>query len=265
MDMLLDIGNHRIKWARSDDVQKWLAGDGSTSPQDDGCNVIHFPRGNLLSEFSRQFRDVPRPESVWVSSVGGPDAVSEIQAASRRLWGIEPNFASSSRHHGGIVNGYDQPQQLGVDRWLAMIGARRYAPDRAVLVIDAGTAITIDHVDSGGFFAGGVIVPGLVTMMDSLHQAAGLVNVGPNLKDNHRLVLQNPDTETAILNGALHAMAASVAGAVAHYRELSDEDPVVVGTGGDASLLKRFSGIRMREIPGLVLFGLYIVSRESAC
>lgn len=263
--MLLDIGNRRIKWARSDDVQKWLAGDGSTSSQDGGCNVIHFSRGNLLSEFSRQFRNIPRPEAIWASSVGGPGAVSEIQAASRELWGIEPNFASSSRRHGGMVNGYDQPQQLGVDRWLAMIGARRYVPDRAILVIDAGTAITIDHVDSTGFFGGGIIVPGLITMMDSLHQAAGLVNVRPDLKDNHRFVLQNPDTESAILNGALHAMTASVAGAVAHYREPADEDPVVVVTGGDASLLKRFSQIRMREIPGLVLSGLYIVSRESAC
>lgn len=75
----------------------------------------------------------------------------------------------------GLISGYEQPEKLGVDRWLAMLAAWVAYGD-AFMLIDAGTAITIDHVTASGVHRGGAIAPGLSSLMASLGRNAALPN-----------------------------------------------------------------------------------------
>ena len=88
-------------------------------------------------------------------------------AACRETIGRPPEFASSTDTAAGVRNGYSNPAQLGVDRWLAVIGAFHRHRD-ACCVVDAGTALTIDGVDATGQHLGGFIVPGPRLMVESL-------------------------------------------------------------------------------------------------
>lgn len=265
MELLFDIGNRRIKWAHSDDIQDLFRGGRFPSEEQSIYRVIHPADGDVSSGIEQQFRSVPKPDSAWVSCVGGADAAQEVQMACREYWGIQPNFVSPASHKLGITNRYVDPRQLGVDRWLAMIAARQLLPGRPLLVIDAGTAITIDFVDASGSFEGGIIIPGLMTMIESLHQEAGLPKLQPDMTGKAQLKLQNPDTNSAMVNGALLVAVSSIEKAVAQCKKDESEQLEIVITGGDGALINRSAKCSMREFPSLVLAGLYLLARESNC
>ena len=121
MPLLIDIGNTRIKWARF--AQGTLHSQSAEphanwSAQTFGETVLH-PGG--------------RDDRVLVSNVSGPRMADIVRAAVAQTWLVEPEFVTSSATAGGVRNAYRQPQQLGVDRWLAIIGQTT-----AVLVVYAG-------------------------------------------------------------------------------------------------------------------------------
>jgi len=265
MDVILDIGNRRVKWAKSTDIQKLLSKKHTPAQQQSLCHVIDFAGGIAPSKIAREFRAVPEPGSAWISCTGQAHVSGHIQKVFLGQWGIHSNFVDSRDIQHGIKNGYLDPGQLGVDRWLAMVAARYLIPDRPLLVIDAGTAITIDYIDITGLFQGGMIVPGFMTIMESLSQKAGLPAVNPDIKGLEHFTLQNQDTRSSIVNGALHTAVASIEKAIARYRKEVGKKLVVVITGGDGPLINHFSKFRIKELPALVLIGLYIVSRDHDC
>lgn len=265
MDILLDIGNCRVKWALSHAISQLLQGKRSSSQMDNPCHVIKFDADTMASEMHRQFRNLPRPDSVWMSCTGGPYRAEDARQVCQQLWGIQPKYVSTATRQCGIKNGYVDPQQLGVDRWLAMIGARHFISDQPFLLIDAGTAITIDFVDASGIFAGGIIIQGLMAMIEASCDIVGLPKVDYESIENSQCVLQNPDTQQAIVNGALHATLSSINHAIARCREDNGEQLKIAITGGDAPLLNRLSKEQMEEYPNLVLMGLLLVMRESDC
>ncbi|MCY4052038.1 MAG: type III pantothenate kinase [Gammaproteobacteria bacterium] len=265
MDILVDVGNRRIKWAKSIDIAQFITGEYTLLQLEKLHHVINFTAREAKDEQSRQFLNEPKPNSVYVSCVGGKKAMPEIHKACQERWNIQPNYLTSSDCKAGIRNGYLDPQQLGVDRWLAMIAARQFIPNRPLLVIDAGTAITIDYIDTIGLFEGGIIIPGLMTIMESLNQRAGLPTVDSNMTNKEHRILNNRDTHSAIVNGALHAVVSSIEIAIAEYREKTGKHLRTVITGGDASLINRVSKYSMIEFPNLVLIGLYIVTRDTDC
>ena len=111
--------------------------------------------------------------------VAGEGVQAPRRGATRDLGPIEPRWVVSSAHAGGVTNGYEHPNRLGVDRWVALIGARhrvlaRGAP-RPALVVMVGTAVTVDALDETGRFLGGLILPGFGLMLRALEMGtAGL-------------------------------------------------------------------------------------------
>jgi len=159
-------------------------------------------------------------------------------------------------YNAGIaIKGYKR-RQLGIDRLLAAAAAfRRHR--RPLIVIDAGTAMTIDHVTSRGEFAGGVILPGMDSAARSLATIAARLNyVRPSRV--RRVMAKN--TRDAIRAGLFFGYA----GLVEHIVELMVKEsrtrPLVVATGGDAALIKRACPIVKRVYPNLVLEGLMLCS-----
>jgi type III pantothenate kinase len=152
---------------------------------------------------------------------------------------------------------------MGVDRWVAMIGAR--AEFRSALcVVDAGTAITIDAIDRNGVHLGGQIIPGIQLMRKSLSTNTSEIGlVGRKIADpGSGMQLFASNTQAAVRNGVLGAACGSVERAVRIMRSTGLR-PKIVLTGGDASrILKQLDGNVIHR-PNLVLQGLAFMLRSS--
>ncbi|MEY8264598.1 MAG: type III pantothenate kinase [Bermanella sp.] len=144
MRLELDVGNTRTKW------RLW---DGS---------VVFRCGLDLSSELALKPAWLAAVGRVWVSSVH-----RERDAQILSLF-PQAQFASSQVSHKGLSNSYQDAHKMGVDRWLAMLAAWHDEPTRAHIVIDAGTAITLDVIDEFGRHVGGYICPGFTMMKSSL-------------------------------------------------------------------------------------------------
>lgn len=166
-------------------------------------------------------------------------------------------WARSSASCAGVSNAYATPGRLGVDRWLALIAAYRQCLS-AVLVVDIGSALTIDLVDGAGLHRGGYIMPGPRLMADALLRATDRVRFAPN----EDLTVPEPgiDTATCVNNGISAALTGAVV--LAHGRGqtlLGTPLTTLVAGGYAASLAQHLAGAGIGDWhlrPELVLDGL---------
>ena len=260
--LLIDVGNRYIKWSWAHDIDSWLgrAVDDVIAMNGENC-YIGCSRGESL-EYTLEtwFDGIERPGSVWISCVAGVGCVEEISTACRKTWGFVPNFVETGQGCDLIRNSYLKPEDLGVDRWLSMIGARAHVGEIPVLIVDAGTAITVDFLDRKGDFKGGAIFPGLMTMQESLSASTGHVRVESSLLDHGDVSLRNCTTYDAVRNGVLHVSVSAVDQAIRKHCNLEGEELLTIITGGDSGVISKLSRYKMRRIPGLVLAGLSVVS-----
>jgi type III pantothenate kinase len=108
-----------------------------------------------------------------------------------------------------IKNNYSTPETLGKDRLAAVIGASYLKPDQDILVIDAGTAITYDFIDSSHTYKGGNIAPGLTMRLRSLHEFTGRL---PKVEPKIESPLLGNSTETALISGAVYGIVFEIDG-----------------------------------------------------
>jgi type III pantothenate kinase len=245
-DLLIDIGNTRIKWAR---LEQGTLQPQSASPHAD------WTAQTFVDTLGPACVDAQR---VLVSNVAGPRMAQVIRAGLAQARQVEPEFVTSTAASGGVRNAYSQPAQLGVDRWLAIIGAHALEPG-AVCVVSVGTAMTIDGVDANGLHLGGVIVPGPDLMMSSLLQnTSDLAERAKQGSTSRGLFADN--TRGAIRQGAEHAAAALVERAVAVMRQQLNETPQLLVTGGGSARLEESLTLPHRQVPDLVLQGLRVLA-----
>lgn len=247
--LLLDLGNSRIKWAWLD--RSGLSGLSSAEHSEAGL-------AGLLSALTQRTGSQPQaPTKVWLASVVDERA-SAISSHLANL-GCQVRRAHSRTRLGALRNGYVDPSQLGVDRFLALLGACSARPGLACLVVDAGTAVTIDQLAADGSHQGGWILPGLALMRRSL--ATGTERLGAALQASdpasaHTLATigMGRDTRSAIESGIL----AATVGAIEWQRaRLGAERPVpLLLCGGDAAQLAVHLRQPLQLIPELVLLGL---------
>jgi type III pantothenate kinase len=251
MMLLIDIGNTRVKWSR-------LFPGGTLGEQTASSH------GGWTSE---NWRDAlfggPRVDRVIVASVAG-DAVDARLAAAAKLAGArELNFVATLREAAGVRNGYADPAQLGVDRWVAVIGA--FALCRSACVVaDVGTAATIDLVHGDGRHLGGYIVPGPALMVNSLLRATS------DLGDRHASGCGPspgagvPDnTRDAIEYGCPLAVATLVDRCVMDAGATLGGAPRLYLTGGAALSVLPNLRSSAEHCPDLVLRGLAVLASTA--
>ncbi len=149
----------------------------------------------------------------------------------------------------------DQPETLGVDRALCALAAFRKA-EQACVVIDAGTAITVDFIDGKGVFHGGAILPGGAMMLRALRAGTAQLpelHWPPAAEPAHPM---GHNTAEAMLVGTLAAARGAVRHLIEQYSEFYGAYPQVIATGGDAALLFDDDGLVEHIIPDLQLMGL---------
>lgn len=244
MNLLIDIGNSRLKWA--------LDRDGSI----DFGAAIAYRQIAFAESLSRQWQHLPKPNGIAVASVAAKPVLADVLALAATLWpDVIPMLPQSSAHAFGVENAYQQPTRLGVDRWLSLIAAHvDYRGN--VCVADCGTAITIDAVAASGQHLGGLICPGMATM-----QSALIANTAALQCDN---AVPFPElasaTGQAIANGALMAAVGLIETSVKH---LAARHRLVL-TGGDAEIIGSALNVDAVVDSLLVFKGLAIVCRGEA-
>ena len=159
-----------------------------------------------------------------------------------------------------IVNHYKTPHTLGTDRIVGIIGARASCPDRAVLVIDIGTAITYDVMNAEGAYLGGAISPGLKMRFSALHTHTASLPLIDSEGENP--VIGNT-THTSIRSGVVHGLLAEVEAMINRFSEELRERPIVFLTGGDGVRYEnQLKSINFVD-PELVLKGIHYILQHS--
>ena len=263
MKLLIDAGNRRLKWATA-------GGDALDGPS--GAFVLNADIADALAAQWAQLAKPERPASVWASCVARPEIRQAIADYARNAWSVEPVFIASPARQAGIVNGYPNPASLGSDRWAALVAAGALFARQPVIVVDAGTAVTVDALDSTGFFRGGVIFPGVHGMRAALCEQTEIALSGD--ENENRDPAEAPDatatattTRSAVAHGALLAVAGGVDLAIARQRNSLQTDPPdcqVLATGGDAARIAPLLTAEVRIVPDLVLRGLATIAAEPA-
>ena len=213
----IDIGNSRIKWRRFADDRKVVTSRG-----------INLDINGFLAEQANH----EKPSAVRLSNVSDTKISSKIADWTRVNWNIQPIVAVVCAECSGVKIQYKDVSRLGVDRWLAMLAAYNRS-DGPCLIIDSGTAFTLDVINEEGLHLGGYILPGLRLMRESLVSKTGIRLADQVLEP--RLELGN-STQEAVFNGGVASLVALVEKEIEEQRNKGFKPNVFI-TGGDASVL----------------------------
>ena len=239
--LVIDVGNSRMKWGLYG-PRGWAA-LGVTPNADIGTLAL------------RDWHSLPRPARVVGVNVAGEAARVRVEGQLAR-WRLVPEWLVANEAACGVVNRYARPAQLGADRWASLIAARRralaaaarYAP--ACVVVNAGTAVTIDALDADGVFRGGLILPGMRIMLEAL-----AANTAALKSDPGSFSAFPDNTADALYSGAMQA----ICGAIEQMRRQIGADPTdvcVYLAGGAAPEIAAHLTSPVEVVESLVLEGV---------
>ena len=223
--LFIDIGNSAVKWRTRE-------------------SKVFTQKVDIFSS-----KLLPKAELAWVSAVAHPNIVQAIKVQFTNVKLVEP-----LKQYGRLTLSYDDPSKLGVDRFLAMLGALECFPATPLLVIDAGSAVTFDVLDSKGLHQGGLIMPGIKALRESFAKfsTGDLSLTSSALKNN---------TEGAWRSGT-HAMLVSAINSQIRNFELEYPGGVVTICGGTAKEVLKELPESVKPFDNLVLDGLESYSQS---
>jgi len=209
----LDIGNSKTKWK--------FEGKYFDTPTNDF----------ILAE-------IPDSSKIWISNV-----------SSTFIFESKPNFVlvESQKRYKSLVNSYEKPNMLGSDRWLAMIALYEMNPVKGFILVDIGTAITIDVVDNSGLHLGGVIFPGLSKIRDAFDHFPVSKEATINEISQTTMGAWSTGTLDLVVNGINRKV---------HDIKTNEPDLDIHLTGGGVNDLEKFLDFSYYYHENLVLDGL---------
>ena len=247
MRLLVDVGNSAVKWA-------FAGGDDIV----DADRFVH--RGlDIAAKLNLAWGSLQRPAEVCVVNVAGEAMASALTAWTRQHWSLMPKFFSTGDTACGVTNAYSVPENLGVDRWVALIGAHHQCRG-AVCVIDCGTAITMDLLAASGQHQGGLILPGIKMLKQVLLEETAEVKPSAALP---LATLLASSTGAGIHGGAVYMVVAAIDRLVNDVAAKQGPDLEVLITGGDAGTILTLLAHPAHHDPELVLKGLAILAGET--
>ena len=234
MNLLIDAGNSRVKWG-------WH--DGRDWASIATVSLIEFAASSdHINPFSVTHEN---PSRIVISNVAGEGA-HQLLVNWTSIFDAEPLWVKGEAERCGVRSRYERPEQLGPDRWAALIAARALQPGPC-LVVNAGTATTVDALSADGEFLGGLILPGIELMRFVLHEHTGRL---PIQEGAFRDLPRN--TLDAIETGCRHAQA----GAVERMFRATGSNGLCLVSGGGGESLMELLGVPSRYVENLVLEGL---------
>lgn len=254
--LLLDVGSSSLKWqARSD------AG-------------LVLDEGRQDWDTSEAAPVLPRlhPVSVWMVRVGAEEREQALRAEIRGRYGEVPvvSIRPKAQGPGGLRLDYDLGQ-FGADRYCALLGVLARTREPAV-VVDAGTAVTLDLLGADGRHLGGYILPGVRLGFEAVNrlftaelqsQVAATLRLGADFAAHDPPAEPGHDTGRALLSGWMQGLAGAVE-RLGMQHPLAGQDLVWWLTGGDAARLSKLLAGPVNVVPGLVFDGLWYHLRPAS-
>jgi len=237
--LLIDAGNSRVKWATVKDGM-WLHQNALENTQ--------------ASALSMAFSELPPPDRILVSNVAGEN-MAQLLSAACAAWHCPIEFIVAQATQCGVRNSYETPAQLGSDRWAALIAA--WHQERAsCLVVNCGTATTVDALSAEGDFLGGLILPGIDMMRSSLAaRAAQLAQTEGVWREFPR------NTADATFSGSIQATIGAIH---LQFEALAARGSVrCLLSGGAADNVQSHLKLPVMRVDNLVLRGLQTIGQEN--
>jgi type III pantothenate kinase len=245
--LVIDAGNSRMKWGLHT-VRGWAA-QGATPNSEIGTLAL------------REWQSLPRPARVVGVNVAGEAARLRIETLLAR-WRVSAEWLTASAAACGVVNGYAVPGQLGADRWAALVAARQRVGaaelfPAPVIVVNAGTAVTIDALDAGGCFRGGVILPGLRLMLRALADHTSGLKTAPGRYEDFPT-----NTADALYSGAVQAICGAIEQARGRMQRADGAVKCLLAGGAAAEIAPHLSG-EPEVVDNLVLEGVLALAHAG--
>ena len=249
-NLLIDLGNTRIKWAWMSDAEEELE-DAGAARTGDGLSDLPF---------------LDRAEQVagaLACNVAGVELGRKLAGLVRERLAVELVFVQARASACGVTAAYANPLNLGADRWAALIGA--HALGRAdYCIVDAGSTVTMDLLLSDGGHLGGYIAPGREMSLAAM--AKGTAELASRLKDHAdqpRDLAPGTDSAEAMEKGTLAAQLGMIRSGMERLTSQGGGSPVLLLTGGGADDLIATGQLpEARVVPDLVLRGLAALALE---
>ena len=236
MKLLVDIGNTRTKYIDSRNI--------CLNPSSIVVNTL------LDSDwFSKNWQAVSH---LIISNVNEISLTEKIRTWAT-LNDISCNFIQSEKSQFGVTSYYTEPSQLGVDRWLALLGAASIHPKKNILIVDTGSATTVDILANGKQHLGGWILPGIDMMYESL--LSNTARIKSNKIEQPSLVFGASSSEN-VNNGCWAATVGLIEMAIIESERQLEKLDLILLTGGNA---EKLSGLISREtqvVDNLIFHGL---------
>jgi type III pantothenate kinase len=251
MIIVLDVGNSRFKWSTLSNAVLSSVHSQEHRRQDKAQAIV------TALESSQT------PRRIVVASVLGDDFKAVFTRFARARLGAEPEFVVPERFAYGVLLAYTDPSLFGADRFAALVAARQDL-GQACILVDCGTAVTIDALTSDGEHLGGLILPGPDLMRRSLIEHTARLDDGD---DRHDYSLFGRSTSHAVKVGALRGLAGAIDRIVEDMSiSLSERDQDEIQrimTGGAGAVLLPYLTANYRLEPQLVLQGLAIIAQGN--
>lgn len=233
--LLIDVGNTNAKYciAKDDDYQ----------------DITYEQALNWL----------PNINKIAVAQVASNDEADRLLSIANSR-GIYIYHAEVSIEDLGIKCGYSNHKNLGIDRWLGILAAELLFPMQQLIVVDAGTALTIDCLTRDKKHLGGWIIPGVDLMQSSIVQRAPKVFKG----DNSNFEYFGTDTPSAVENGSLLTCIGAIHHAAALLTTQTGKDSKLIITGGDKKRLSEHLDLPHVTYDNLVFIGLNRLLAEKS-
>ena len=249
MILLVDIGNSRLKYAH-------LAG-AYIGPQ----KSFEYAAWTI-EDWHRQVFDAAPVAGVIAATVAGGASAIALRQAAAAAGVADVRFVQSTATAAGVRNGYLDPAQLGVDRWLALIAAHRHWVGPCC-VVDVGTAATVDALAADGTHLGGFIVPGPDLMVRSLFRGTRELATRAAQAAEGAEAFFARNTREAIGRGCVLALVALAERAAAELEHRVGTPPRLLVTGGAGASLLPWLRRPAELVPDLVLRGLAVLATEA--
>ncbi len=239
--LVFDSGNTFVKWGLHNG--NWVLKEKTCHSQ--------------FLEMDDIFYNLPVPDIIVISHVSS-EAIRNKLRMLISIWSVKSYWILAQSFQCGVTNDYSEPSQLGCDRWAALIAARQLQKDSCI-VVNVGTAMTVDALSASGHFLGGIIIPGFYAMLNGLRAETQLTCSFP--ADYHSFPR---NTNDAIHSGIIQGLL----GAIERMHRLISQHNSSIGnciiSGGGAYQLISYLKIPFTHIENLVMDGLVIIAQDLA-
>lgn len=249
--LLIDAGNSRLKWA--------LLSNGQRTAQTSQQHAPHKPPEATLTHLTNLLENI-RPQQLIMVHVFGQNFSETVQQLCHCYHCCYAPIMSHSPAY-GLTLAYPEAEQLGADRFVGLLAARKLAPKQAAIIVDCGTAVTIDVLRAHGEHLGGLILPGLNMMSEALTRRTEASHMIEPIMEPVNLL--NNNTRQAMGSGCVLGLASALEGICQQILLQLSEPSRIILCGGDAEYLHPQINLEHSVNPDALMDGLHYIAEQK--